>query len=68
MLDSLNFVYDGKNTWEKEPVLGYKRVPAESIILQRQLVKSDRGLWQQPLLHVHLGRNDALGWETGTEN
>lgn len=63
MLDSLNCVYDGKNTWEKKPVFGHERVPTESVILQWQLVKSDRGLGQQPLLRVHLSRNNALSWE-----
>lgn len=56
-------MHEEKNTWEKKPVLGHERVPAESVVLQRQLVKSDRGLGQQPLLRLHLGRNDALGWE-----
>lgn len=57
------WTHDEKNTWEKKPVPGHERVPAESVVLQRQLVKSDRGLGQQPLLRLHLGRDDALGWE-----
>lgn len=64
---SIVLVYD-KKTWKKKPVLGHKRVSTEAVILKRQLVKSDCGLRKQPLLHLHLGRNDTLSWRQTRKN
>lgn len=53
-------VHDGNNTWEKKSVFGHERVSAESIILQRQLVKPGSCFGQEPFLSLHLSRIDAL--------
>lgn len=53
-------VHDGNNTWEKKSIFGHKRVSAESIVLQRQLVKSGSCFGQEPFLRLHLSRIDAL--------